>query len=630
MTHHPFLTRLRQNPLLADGAMGTMLYSEGFPFDDCFDALNTRAPQVITNIHRAYLSNGAELIETNTFGANRFKLAEHGLRDAVAELNRRGVELALAARASIGAAAFVAGAIGPIGRTVAPIGRISHEEVRAAFAEQIAVLAEAGVDLLIFETFGSLSEIRQAILAARQVAPTLPIVASLTFGADGSTPLGHSPAEVAVALLELGVDVIGANCSSGPRSLLNVVQAMIAATGPETLVSAMPNAGWPEHAAGRILYPASPEYFGNAARDFAEAGVRLIGGCCGTTPAHILAMRNALDEWTTAGRQPSRAAPEQPARATVSASQREAAPQPPATQLARQLAEGRFVVTVEMEPPHGHDMAELLAAAAMLRGAGATVLNIADSPLARMRMSAWAAATLIQNRVGIETVLHFPTRGRNLLRIQGDLLAAHALGLRNLFVVMGDPTAIGDYPNATDSYDIVPTALTKLIKQNFNSGVDHGNTAIGTPTNFLVGCALNLTPTDMKKETDLLRKKIDAGADFALTMPVFEAEAPLRFAEAFGEPLPIPLIAGLMPLYSARNAAFLHNEVPGISIPETIRTRIAEAENQRTEGVAIAQEIMLAARANGVIQGVYIIPPFRKYEVAADVIGVLLHQSVAA
>ncbi|HBY93430.1 MAG TPA: bifunctional homocysteine S-methyltransferase/methylenetetrahydrofolate reductase, partial [Chloroflexi bacterium] len=285
-----------------------------------------------------------------------------------------------------------------------------------------------------------------------------------------------------------------------------------------------------------------------------------------------------------------------------------------------QLASGEFVITVELEPPHGPDLTEILTTAALLKGSGATVLNVADSPLARMRMSAWAVATLIQNRVGIETVLHFPTRGRNLLRIQGDLLAAHALGLRNLVVVMGDPTAVGDYPNATDSYDIVPTGMMKLISQGFNQGHDHGGRAIGQPTNFLVGCALNLTPADFGKEADLLRKKIKAGAGFALTMPIWDPEAPARFLEAYGGPIEIPIIAGLLPLYTDRHARFLHNEVPGIIIPEAILRRMSAAYDQQAEGVRIAEEVLLGAMRQGTIQGVYITPPFRRYEIAARVI----------
>lgn len=612
---HPFLTRLRQSPLLADGAIGTMLYAEGISFNDCFDAINVRAPELVSGIHRAYLETGAELIETNTFGANRFKLAEHGLRDQVAEINRAAVTLAREARSAVGAAAFIAGSVGPLGRSLAPLGRVSADEARAAFAEQITALAESGVDLILLETFGSLSEIRQAVLAARQAAPDLPLVAQMTFGEDGATPFGHAPREIATALLELGVDVIGANCSTGPRGVFHVVQEMLAANR-ELLVSAMPNAGWPERAAGRILYPATPEYFGDYAREFATAGVRLIGGCCGTTPAHIRAMRIALDELGSGMRGPRLSRPLQGRQTVV-----EPMSEPlPATGLARQLATGEFVVTVELEPPHGPDLTGLLTHAAMLKGAGATVLNVADSPLARMRMSAWAVATLIQNRVGIETVLHFPTRGRNLLRIQGDLLAAHALGLRNLVVVMGDPTALGDYPDATDSYDIVPTGMMKLIKQGFNRGRDHGGKPIGQSTNFLVGCALNLTPADFGKEVNLLRKKIDAGADFALTMPIWDPDEPARFLDRYGGPAEIPIIAGLLPLYTDRHARFLHNEVPGITIPEAILRRMSAADDQHGEGVRIAEEILLGAMQQGTVQGVYIMPPFRRYEIAAQVI----------
>jgi homocysteine S-methyltransferase len=617
--------------------MGTMLYAEGIPFDDCFDGLNLTAPELVAGIHRAYLEAGADLIETNTFGANRFKLGEHGLRERVGEINRAAAELAREARAAVGAAAFIAGSVGPLGRNIAPLGRLSAEEARAAFHEQITALVEGGVDLILLETFSSLDEIRQAILAAREVAPDLPLVAQMTFGEDGATPFGHTTPEMIATLVNLGVDVIGANCSTGPRGLFQIVREILN-TNRDLLVSAMPNAGWPERAAGRIIYPATPEYFADYARDFVTAGVRLIGGCCGTTPAHIRAMRNTLDDLSGGAlEQPSREAQREGAGTRPRQRLWPVAPTPTrgetrswSTGLARRLVTGEFVVTVEMEPPRNPDLSELLTHAAALKGAGATMLNVADSPLARMRMSAWAVATLIQNRIGIETVLHFPTRGRNLLRVQGDLLAAHALGLRNLFVVMGDPTAIGDYPNATDSYDIVPTGLMKLIKQGFNRGLDHGGNEIGHPTNFIVGCALNLTPAQYHKEVDLLRKKIDAGADFALTMPFYDPDAPARFLDAYGGPIEIPVIAGILPLYTDRHALFLHNEVPGITIPEPILRRMSAASDQHAEGVRIAEEIVHDAIHQGLVQGVYIVPPFRRYEIAAQVIAALRQPALTA
>ncbi|MDQ7029951.1 MAG: bifunctional homocysteine S-methyltransferase/methylenetetrahydrofolate reductase [Ardenticatenia bacterium] len=610
---HPFLTRVSQGPLLADGAMGTMLYARGVSFRECFDAVNVDRPELVRDIHEMYLVAGAEVIETNTFGANRFKLGEHGLADKVAEINRAGVEIALQARRHVRQPAFIAGSVGPLGRNLAPLGRLRPEEAREAFAEQIAALVEAGVDVLILETFSNLAELREAVLAAREVAPEVPVVAQMTFGQEGVTTFGHAPRDAARALREAGAHMVGANCGIGPRSALAAAREMLTCT-PPVPVSAMPNAGWPEQIGGRLLYPATPEYFADFAREAAEAGVCLIGGCCGTTPDHVRAMRAALDAWR-AGERPATAGP-LPTGTSVPT-----APTLGPTQLARALALGQFVITVEMDPPKSCDLSDVLTAAAMLKEAGATVLNVADSPLARMRMSPWAVAHLIQSRVGVETVLHFPTRGRNLLRIQGDLLAAHALGVRNIFVVMGDPTAIGDYPDATDSYDIVPTGLMRLIKEGLNQGKDYAGNSIGAPTNFLVGCALNLNATNIQREVRLLRKKIASGADFALTMPVYDVRTVRRFLEAYGGPVEIPVLAGILPLYNERHARFLHNEVPGIEIPPHIMERVERAQEKPAEGVRIAQE--LVAELQGLVQGIYIMPPFHKYELAAHIIRVV-------
>ena len=616
---HPFLTRISQGPLLADGAMGTMLYARGISFKECFDAANLDRPDLVRDIHEAYLLAGAEVIETNTFGANRFRLEKHGLADRVAEINRAGVEIARQARRNVRQPAFIAGSVGPLGRNLAPLGRLRPEEAREAFAEQIAALVEAGVDLLILETFSNLAELLEAVRAAREVAPGVPVVAEMTFGQEGLTNLGYAPQEVAQALRQAGADLVGANCGIGPRNTLAAAREMLA-LADSAPVSAMPNAGWPEHVGGRLLYPATPDYFADFAREAAEAGVRLIGGCCGTTPDHVRAMRAALDSWQAGVLEPQAV----PARSPVPAMS-SAVPGP--TRLARALAAGEFVITVEMDPPKGCDLTDVLTAAATLKGAGATVLNVADSPLARMRMSPWAVAHLIQSRVGIETVLHFPTRGRNLLRVQGDLLAAHALGVRNIFVVMGDPTAIGDYPNATDSYDIVPTGLMRLIKEGFNRGRDHAGNSIGTSTNFLVGCALNMNAANLSREIKLLRKKIASGADFALTMPVYDPSVVHRFLDAYGGPVEIPVLVGILPLYNDRHARFLHNEVPGIEIPPSVMERMERAEDKPAEGVRIAQELI--STIQDLVQGIYIMPPFHKYDLAAQIIRAVRAPSVS-
>jgi homocysteine S-methyltransferase len=397
--------------------------------------------------------------------------------------------------------------------------------------------------------------------------------------------------------------------------ILNAMQPV----APGANFAVKPNAGWPEQVGGRIMYPATPEYFAEYALAFAEAGARIIGGCCGTTPGHIAAMRAALDA-------PSEPRPE---RHFIFSSERDnearVAPPDQPTQFAERLAAGKFVIGVEMDPPRGFSTHKLLAGASLLAEAGADVINVADSPMARMRMSAWAVCHLIQREVHIEAVLHFPTRGRNLLRVQGDLLAAHALGVRNVFVVMGDPTSVGDYPDAMDNYDVVPSGLIKLIQQGFNAGVDHSGADIGQPTSFFVGCAVNLCAPDQDKEMRALRRKIVAGADFALTQPVYEASPARdfvrRYEATFGGRLTLPLLVGVLPLYNARHAAFLHNEVPGLSIPEGLRQRMAAAgEAGPAEGVRLAQELLSELRSVRAVRGVYLMPPFSRYEMAADII----------
>ena len=613
------LDLLAAGPLLADGAMGTLLHAHGGAQDACFDELNLSQPEVVAAIHRGYIEAGSQLIVTNTFGANRYKLAQHGLERRVAEINAAAVALARRVADAAQRAVLIAGDVGPLGVRLAPFGRVTAAQAYAAFAEQIEALAGSGADLIWIETLSDLHEVAEAVRAAKELT-SLPVTASLTFTRDDRTLLGDSPAQVGEELARLGADVIGVNCSGGPAQVLRILQA-IRQAAPGTRLLVKPNAGWPEHVGGRIMYPAGPEYFGEYALAFIEAGASIVGGCCGTTPEHIAAMRAALDA-------PGAARPHAGTLVAVEAERRDdrLPPSDRPTQLAARLAAGEFVAGVEMDPPRGFDTHKLLAGAHLLAEAGAHVINVADSPMARMRMSAWAAAHLIQREVGIEAVLHFPTRGRSLLRVQGDLLAAHALGVRNVFVVMGDPTAIGDYPNAMDNYDVVPSGLIKLIKRGFNAGVDHSGADIGRPTSFLVGCAVNLCAPDLDKEIRTLQRKIAAGADFALSQPIFAAEPAhafiARYQAEYG-PLRLPLLAGVLPLYNERHAAFLHNEVPGISIPDALRQRMAAAgaggaAAAAAEGVRLAQALLAELRA--VVQGVYLMPPFGHYELAAEIL----------
>jgi len=618
MSKIAFLKRLGQGaPVLGDGAMGTLLHQQGGSINLCFDELNRTHPEQVAAVHRAYIEAGAELIETNTFGANRYKLAKHGLENDVAAINRAGVELATSVIRNLGRdGVYIAGSVGPLGVRLKPFGRVKPEEARAAFAEQIGALAGAGVDVILLETFSDRMELLVALAATREAAPDLPVITHMTFASDDRTLLGDLPAQVARDLYKAGADVIGVNCGGGPEQLSHILQQMRQAV-PDATLSAMPNAGFPESVSGRVMYPATGEYFADYALTFKAIGASIIGGCCGTSPEHIAAMRKALDnpalplphiELLESGGDDHALVPERP------------------TELARKLGAGQFVVTVEMKPPRSFIPQKLLASARLLQESGADLVDVADSPTARMRMSPWAVCHFIQTQQAMETILHFPTRGRNLLRVQGDLLAAHALGLRNLFVVMGDPTKIGDYPEAMDNYDVAPSALIGIIKNRLNQGVDQAGNSIGQPTTFTVGCALNMFAADMDREIMTLHKKLENGADFALGQAVFEPgriEAFYkRYRELTGEDLRLPVLMGLMPLYSLKHAQFLHNEIPGISIPDAIMKRIEDAgEDADMEGVRIAQELLRDMR--GLVQGAYIIPAFGHYDLVAEVIDAL-------
>jgi homocysteine S-methyltransferase len=620
MNRTDFRQRLDSGPVLMDGAFGTVLHGRGAPIDQSFDAVNLNDPGLVAEVYRGYVDAGSDIIETNTFGANRFKLSEYGLQHQVTEINEAAVAIARRVIDASFKPVLLAGSVGPLGARLTPLGRVTLAEAQAAFAEQISALANAaprGVDLLIIETMSDIKEVEAAVLAAREVAPELPIIAQMTFTRDDKTLLGYPADTVAQQLAAMDVDAVGINCSGGPAQVLRLISLM-KQVAPEMALSAAPNAGWPEQmTGGRVMYPATPDYFGDYARAFLAAGIRLIGGCCGTTAAHIKAMRTAIDT-------PGESHVSLPIVRVVGRPEKPAAMVDQPTKLAGYLEQGRLIVTVEMDPPKGAGAERLLEGARMLKESGANFLNIADSPLARMRMSAWAAAYLVQQDIGLETVLHFPTRGRNLLRIQGDLLAAYAMGIRNLFVTMGDPTRIGDYPEAMDTYDIVPTGLIELIKRQFNQGLDKAGESIGQPTSFVVGGALSLTPKDHAAEMKLLRKKVDHGADFALTQPVFDPEEAIAFLREYESTYgqaPPPVVAGIKPLFNSRNAEFLHNEVPGIIIPEAQRARMRDAADPQAEGVRIAQEIITALRPH--VQGFYVMPAFGRYDLVADVLDIL-------
>ncbi len=606
----------QKNPIVFDGAMGTVLHNRGESFEGSFEELNLSKPALIADIHREYIEAGAQVIMTNTFGANRFKLAENGLEDKLEEINCAAVQLAKKVVDASFKEVLVAGDVGPLGVRLAPFGRVKPEQARKAFAEQIISLANCDVDLIIIETISDLYEAEEAVKATKENTD-LPVIVSMTYTRDDRTLLGNSPENVAEKMHQAGADILGINCSGGPAQILRILKRMRKAV-PEAKFSVMPNAGWPERVSGRIMYPAGPEYFGEYALAFRHAGACVVGGCCGTTPTHIESMKTALENTPAENYKDS-----YQIRVLQKDSPRTSNEKK--SQLAKKFNSGKFVISVEMDPPRGLSIHKIQAGAGLMAEVGADVINVADSPMARMRMSPWAVCDLIQRDVGIETTLHFPTRGRNLLRVQGDLLAAHAIGIRNIFVVMGDPTEIGDYPDAMDDYDLVPSGLIRLIKQGFNAGVDHAGVEIGDPTNFFVGSALNLAPRNPEREIKIIQRKIENGTDFFLTQPVFEPEKAKEFLDLFAErqgPLEKPLLVGVLPLYNSRHANFLHNEVPGIHIPKTDLERIKSAgEDSAKEGVQMAIELISKIKEWG--QGIYLMPPFGRFDMGAEIIEVV-------
>jgi len=626
---NPLLTRLADGVVLADGALGTMLYAGGAALDESFDALNLSRPELVAATHRAYLEAGADLIETNTFGANRYRLEHFGLADKVLEVNKRGVRLAREAREIAGRAALVAGSVGPTARTLAPFGTAEPAAVRAAFREQIEALLEGGVDLLIVETIGNLEEMEQAIGAARE-ASDLPIVAMMTFAEDGRTIGGSTPEDVVDRLRGLGVSALGANCSVGPQRMLPTVAAMgrrldeSEADGEAPALACMPNAGWPTQVGGRVIYRSSPEYFADFARRAAEGGVRLIGGCCGTTPAHVRAMREALDAWAA---ERAAAPADRTAVVAIVAAPRpapdvELVPAEGPTELCRKLAGGKFLVSVEIDPPKGLNPAKALEGARLLKAVGVDAINVADSPMARVRMSALTLCYMIQHQVGVETIIHFTTRDRSLMGLQSELLGAHAVGVRNILALTGDPPSLGDYPDSSAVYDVDSIGLVRVLAR-LNGGEDSAGASIGRPANFTIACAIDPTREDLEEEARRLRAKLEAGANFVMTQPIFDAAVWRHFLDVYGvERLDVPVLIGILPLQSSRHAEFLHNEVPGITLTDDARDRMRRAGAEgRAEGVKMAQDLLLQLRPH--VQGVYLMPSFGRYEVAAEVLRVL-------
>jgi homocysteine S-methyltransferase len=611
----PLLERLARGPLIADGAMGTLLYDRGVPYQSCFDELNVSKPTLVESVHRDYLAAGAELIETNTFGTNAVRLAAHGLEDKVRVFARQGVKVARAAREIVGLNAFVAGSIGPLGKPLEPFGSIALMDAERHFQSVAEGLIEGGCDAFILETFQDLNEVLAAMRAVRRVSLDLPIIAQMTYGLDGKTLYGHTPALATRALRRAGADVVGVNCGVGPQPSLEILEEVVAAADGAP-VSAMPNAGLPQFSGGRFLYLASPEYFGEFAARAIELGVRLIGGCCGTTPAHIRAMRERLASHLGV----EKLAP----GAEVQILERAPEPEPPAAPEAmpsflRKLRE-KFVVSVEIDPPRGTNTQKVMEGARLIAQRGVDAVNIADSPMARIRMSAMALAYQIHHHFPrLEIILHFTTRDRNLMGLQSDLLGAHALGLRNILCLTGDPPSLGDYPNATAVFDTDAPGLMKIIQQ-MNRGTDQAGTSIGSPTNFAFGCGVNPTADDPDAEFAWVRKKLESGPQFLMTQPVYELDCWKRFVDRLSGITDLPVLIGILPLQSYRHAEFLHNEVPGISVPDWIRERMHRAGNEGQKvGTELARDLL--ARCRGTANGVYLMPSFGRFENCLEVLG---------
>ncbi len=623
----PFLERIERRVIVGDGAMGTRLYARGIPFSRCFDELNLTMPQVVKEIHLSYVKAGAELIETNTFGANRFRLAKFGLADQVREIALAGARLA---REVAGDDLYVAGSVGPLGLRLEPLGPTSLDEARAAFREQIAALVQGGADLIMIETMVEVNEARQALLAAREVASELstvlparrqsglPVVVQMTIQEDGTTATGTPPEDFARWLDEWGADLIGINCSVGPAPVLEALERMARVTRKR--LTAQPNAGLPSVVQGRSIYLCSPEYMASYARRFIDAGARLIGGCCGTAPEHIKALKAAVRSIRVP------AAP--PAVDETRPRTRRAMPPLPLAErsaLAARLVRGEFPVLVEIVPPKGSDPTKEIEGAQFILAHGVDMVNVPDGSGSTARMSAQTLAVILQQRLNLDVLLHYSCRDRNVLRIQSDLLGAHALGVRNILAITGDPPAFAAEAAAV-TFDVDSIGLVNILC-NLNRGLDVGGNPLGSQTRFVIGVGVNPFARDLEEQFRRFTYKVEAGADFALTQPVFDVAKLARFIDRTRRSglRRIPLIASIYPLTGFRHAEFLNNEVPGMVIPPAILERMREADTgdaARAEGVKIAQEIVTEVR--DLVDGVQIAAPLGRYAMAIEVAETLL------
>jgi methionine synthase I (cobalamin-dependent)/5,10-methylenetetrahydrofolate reductase len=612
----PFLEAIAQGGLVVDGAMGTQLYERGVLYSACFEDLNLSRPELVKKIHDDYLRAGANVIVTNTFGANALRLEKHGLAGKVAEINTAAVVLA---REAVGTRAYVAGNVGPSGWFMGDPSAADMDRVKSALREQCEALVAAEVDVLAVETMRQTSEIKLAVAAAREAAGgKIPVIASASVDENGRMSDGTSARELALMLKDLGVDVVGINCSEGPMTVLDAAEAMLESGLP---VYAVPNAGLPRRVDERLVYVSTPEYFGVYARRMFKLGVKLVGGCCGTTPEHIKRIAAAAK---MAG---SSNAEAEPARTEVEVLSRGASARPTLppvpfaekSELAKKLSEKRFVVSVEVNPPVGLDPTKAIVAAKMLKAGGIDVVNIADGARAQARMVNLAMAVRVQREAGIETILHVCGRDRNLLGTLAHLLGAHDLDVKNLVIITGDPPKMGDFPDASAVYDLDSIGILKLA-QKLNHGVDPGGKPLGGVTRFLLATGAEPAALNYERELRRLAEKKAAGAELVMTQPVYDPVVLDKFLDDIA-PLGLPVLVGLLPLASYRNAEFLHNEVPGMSVPDAVRERMRKAGSgpqARAEGVAIAREMLAAVR--GRVAGAYIMPPLERYELALEVV----------
>jgi len=602
---------------LFDGALGTELYQRGVFINVSYDELNLKRPEIVREVHSAYSDAGAEILETNTFGANRLRLHQHGLGDKTRDINRAGAALA---REVAGDDLYVAGSIGPLGVRIEPYGPTALEEAREFFREQAGALAEGGADVLLVETFSDLAEVEQAVLGCRDAAD-LPVIAQMTVYTDGNTVYGYDPARIARHLEDVGADVIGLNCSVGPAIILKAIQKMAEVT--DLPLSAMPNAGLPREIEGRKIYLASPDYFAKYTRRLIQAGVRFVGGCCGTTPEHTQAMAAQI----RALRPQRRGVVLEKVR---DVERREAEPGvdpiPTAqrSQLARKITAGELVTSVEILPSKGCDAADVIDKVHQLRAAGVDAVNVPDGPRAMMRMGVLASCSIIEREVGLETIPHYCCRDRNLLGMMSDLLGAHALGLRNLLIITGDPPKMGPYPDASAVFDIDSVGLTNLVRK-LNQGLDPSDNPLGSQTSFFIGVGVNHASVDPDYEIHHFEWKVDAGAEFVVTQPIFDVKQFLEFLDKI-EHVRIPTVAAIWPLVSYRNAEFLNNEVPGVVVPEGVleRMRLASErskEDGMAEGLTIAREMVAELEPH--VQGVQVSAPFGKVDFALQVFDAL-------